>query len=72
MSPSNFVPLATFVAIAGLSIWCWARVATKAGFSRAWGFAAIVPVLNIAVLCFLAFARWPALPDEIQQSEPAA
>ena len=65
MSPIDLVPLATFLGIIGLSIWCWARIASKAGYSGAWGLVAVVPILNVAALCVFAFARWPALPQEL-------
>ena len=68
-NPNPFVPLITFLGIAGLT-WCWARVARKAGFSGGWGFVAMVPLLNIAALCVLAFAQWPAAPEESEDSRP--
>ena len=35
-------------------------VAKKAGYSRLWSLLAVVPPLNLIVLWFFAFAKWPA------------
>ncbi len=37
------------------------RIFSKAGYSGALGLLAIVPIINLAALCILAFGDWPAL-----------
>ena len=36
------------------------RICTKAGFSGWWSLLVVVPMVNLAFLYFLAFARWPS------------
>ena len=41
---------------------CFVRmICTKAGFRGWYGLAAALPILNIILFFFLAFAEWPAL-----------
>ena len=37
------------------------KICSKAGFSGALGLLTIVPIANIILLLYLAFAEWPAL-----------
>jgi len=72
VSPVDLVPSAAFLAIVGLTVWFWARIATKAGYSAVWGLVAAVPILNIGMLCVFAFVRWPALAEKPSLDSPAA
>jgi hypothetical protein len=46
---------------AGFFVWPAWRICSKAGFPGALGLLIIVPLLNIGLLFFLAFAEWPSL-----------
>mgnify|MGYP001316077264 CR=1 FL=1 len=46
------------VVITVLPLWL---ICEKAGFPGWYGLAALIPILNIVLLFFLAFADWPAL-----------
>ncbi len=47
-----------------LLVWPMWRICMKAGFPGPLGLLAAVPVLNLALLLFLAFAEWPSLRDK--------
>lgn len=38
------------------------RICSRLGFSPWLGLIALVPVANVALLLFIAFAKWPAFP----------
>ena len=42
----------------------------KAGFSGALSLTLLVPILNVFVLLYLAFAKWPALRQLTPSTEP--
>jgi hypothetical protein len=42
-------------------IWPAWRICAKAGFPGALGLLIVIPVLNLFLLYFLAFAEWPSL-----------
>ncbi|QDU11870.1 hypothetical protein V202x_52950 [Gimesia aquarii] len=44
-------------------------ICSKAGFPGWIGLAILIPVLNIALLMFLAFAEWPALRHLPKQNQ---
>jgi hypothetical protein len=44
-------------------VWPYWRIFRKAGFSPAFGFLMLVPIANIVMLFYLAYADWPALKD---------
>ncbi|NKB60457.1 MAG: hypothetical protein GKS00_29475 [Alphaproteobacteria bacterium] len=46
-----------------LILWMSARVFRKAGRSGWWSLLLFVPVLNIAVVWWFAFAKWPAVEE---------
>ena len=48
-------------AIAALVVWPYTRIFRKAGFSPWLGLLMLVPVVNIIMIFYLAFADWPAL-----------
>jgi len=49
------------VAIIALFVWPYSRIFRKAGFSPWLGLLMVIPLVNIAMTFFLAFATWPAL-----------
>jgi hypothetical protein len=49
--------------IALLSVWIYCRIFSKAGFCWALGLLMFVPIANIIMLFFLAFADWPVLQE---------
>ena len=58
-------------------VWCCTRILARAGQNRAWAFLMIVPVVNLALVWFFAYARWPKLderspipPDENRYRSP--
>jgi hypothetical protein len=51
------VPLVIAITV----IWPTCRVCEKAGFPGALGLLIVIPVLNLFLLYFLAFAEWPSL-----------
>jgi len=57
------------VIVAVLPFWF---ICEKAGFPGWYGLAALIPILNIALLFFLAFADWPALRGTAEQSRDAS
>ncbi len=50
-----------FVAVAAIAIVIWpaAKICRRIGYPAALGVLAIVPLANIALLWFVAVARWP-------------
>ena len=44
-----------------LFFWPWAKIFSKAGYSAWWCLTVYVPVVNIIVLFWFAFAEWPVL-----------
>ncbi len=49
--------------IAVILVPCW-RISVKAGFPGWLAILAVIPVVNLGYLYFLAFARWPALRSD--------
>ena len=56
------------LALPALIIWPAWRICSKAGFPGALGLLIVVPLLNLALLFFLAFAEWPALRHKKEYS----
>lgn len=56
---SSFVALLTAVVL----VWPFWRICARAGFPGWLGVLVVVPVANLVLLYFLAFAEWPALRD---------
>lgn len=44
-------------------VWPYWRIFKKAGFSPALSLLMLVPIANIVMIFFLAFAEWPALKN---------
>ena len=49
------------IALLALFVWPYWRIFKKAGFSPALSLLMLVPIANIVMVFFLAFADWPAL-----------
>ncbi len=47
------------LALLVFAVFIWWRIFSKAGFPGALGLLMLVPLVNLAMMCFLAFARWP-------------
>jgi len=45
--------------VTALMVWVYCRIFSKAGYSWALGLLTAVPVANVIILVFLAFANWP-------------
>ena len=52
-----------------LLVWPMWRICTKAGFPGPLGLMSVIPVLNLVLLFFLAFAEWPSLRHRKPQQE---
>jgi hypothetical protein len=59
LGPIEFLVMA-FVSF-GLVVWPTWRICSKAGFPGALALLALLPILNLCLLFYLAFAEWPAL-----------
>lgn len=54
--------IAGAIAMSALTVaWPSARICARAGFSPWIGLLAVVPIANVVLLWFVAFARWPAV-----------
>lgn len=53
--------LGFIVAMVVFMVVCYCKIAGKAGFSPALGLLVLVPLANIFLIGYLAFAEWPAL-----------
>jgi len=42
-------------------LWLGVRILQKAGFDAWWVLVLLIPVVNIAMIWFFAFSRWPTL-----------
>ncbi len=60
MGSISFPELLIVLLVAVFIIWPVARILRRIGYSPWLGVAAIVPLLNLALLWFIAFSRWPA------------
>jgi type VI protein secretion system component VasK len=61
-----FMPWHLFpvVFIAVLLVWPFWRIIDKAGFPAVTSLLMLIPVVNVVVLFYLAFAEWPALRNK--------
>jgi hypothetical protein len=53
--------LIVIVLLVALFVWVYFRIFSKAGFSGWLALLMLVPLVNVGMLLFLAFAEWPAL-----------
>jgi len=59
-APGFFELLVTIFVAAVLVLPFW-KIFSKAGFSGALSLLVLVPLVNVVMIFFLAFAQWPAL-----------
>ena len=45
--------------VTALMVWMYCRIFSKAGYSWALGLLSAVPIANVVIVVFLAFANWP-------------
>jgi len=57
----DLLTLALFLTCIIIIIPFW-KIFERSGHSGWWSLTQIVPVLNIFILFFLAYAKWPAMP----------
>ena len=50
-----------YVAVGVYLIWCFCKIAEKAGYSRWFGVLMIIPLVNFVILGICAFETWPVL-----------
>ena len=55
--------LTVLLLFGALVVWPYWRIFSKAGFHGALSFLLLVPLVNVGMLFFLAFAEWPALRE---------
>ena len=60
-SVSVILTVLLVVVAAALVVWPYSRIFRKAGFSPWLGLLMLVPIVNIVLIFYLAFADWPAL-----------
>ena len=60
------LPLLVSLFAAILLTIAFCKICSKAGFSGALGLLMLVPIANIILPLYLAFAEWPALKDTAQ------
>ncbi|MEX1128203.1 MAG: hypothetical protein WD227_16630 [Vicinamibacterales bacterium] len=60
IGPPELIVLSLIVAGLGAVIWPAARICTRVGFSPWLSVLAVVPLANLGLLWFVAFASWPA------------
>ena len=56
-------------AIFAFFIWLYGRIAAKAGYSRWWSVAMLIPVVGIVVIWVFAFADWPNLASRPEDAQ---
>lgn len=56
----GFSEIYVILAMALLVVWPFWRIFKKAGYHGALGLLMIVPVVNLVMILFLAFAKWPS------------
>ena len=61
MSGMSVPQLLAIVLVVAVIIWPYWRIFGKAGFAPWLGLLMVVPLVNIIMTFFLAFAPWPAL-----------
>jgi hypothetical protein len=63
------LPELLVIAVMIVLFWPWAQIFSKAGYSRWLCLTVYVPLLNIIVLFWFAFADWPVL-KRLRQNPP--
>ncbi|HIC82195.1 MAG TPA: hypothetical protein EYH07_12770 [Kiloniellaceae bacterium] len=49
------------IVLAAIYVWLHARILRRAGHSRLWSLAMLLPGVNVVLIWVFAFADWPAL-----------
>jgi hypothetical protein len=60
-----------YLAVVGLFFVGWWQILSKAGYSGAWVFIALVPLVNIVMFFVFAFSDWP-IRRELRQLRSSA
>jgi hypothetical protein len=63
-SPGGMVWMVIMSVLVVIPFW---RICAKAGYSGWWSLLILLPLANLGLLYFLAFAEWPAQRRSIQQ-----
>ena len=63
IGPAELLIILFIVCVLVVPFW---RIFTKAGYSGALALLMFVPVVNLIMLYFLAFAEWPALRNRVR------
>lgn len=50
-----------YIIVIVLTLYAWAQILRKAGYSPWWALVGFVPLLNLVMFFVFAFARWPIL-----------
>jgi len=58
-STSDFLGVLVFLVALPVLLWAYSRIAARAGYSRWWALAVLVPLLNIVVVLAFASSTWP-------------
>ncbi|HKE36956.1 MAG TPA: hypothetical protein VKB39_05970 [Candidatus Baltobacteraceae bacterium] len=53
------IEMIVILAFVAFSIWCYWKIAAKAGYNPALSLLMIVPLANFIILAIFAFGRWP-------------
>jgi hypothetical protein len=56
----GFTELLILVPLLVFPVWLGARIAARAGFSRWWGLAMLLPLVNLVLVWAFAFSSWPS------------
>jgi hypothetical protein len=46
-----------------LAVMVWWKIFAKAGYGGAFGLLMLIPVVNLVMICILAFGKWPVLRE---------
>ena len=64
----ELIVIGAMVLMAFIIIWPAATICRRLGFSRALGFLAIVPMVNLLLLWFVALSDWPGVEPAPRRS----
>ncbi len=54
------------LAVVAFAVLVWWKIFSKAGYPGALGLLMLVPLVNLGMMAFLAFARWP-IQEELER-----
>ena len=55
----GIVPLIISIIIAIIFAWIWGKIFSKAGFNAWLGILMLIPIANLIMFLYFAFAEWP-------------